>query len=90
MLRTARGLALPCQVACGTLAVPCEWSIGPAQHCSRIVATCPHVLHALNVLSVRTSCRRCVGRLARLFFMLEAHNPQGAAEHAETPLEPSQ
>jgi hypothetical protein len=31
----------------------------------------------------------CVGRSARLFFMHEAHDPQGVAGHAVAVLEPS-
>jgi hypothetical protein len=40
-----------------TIAEPSEWSIGPALHCSHIIATCPHLLQALTMLPARTSYR---------------------------------
>jgi hypothetical protein len=47
-----RAIRSPC-----TVAVPDKWPTGPALHYSRTVATCPHVLQTLIVLSTRTSCR---------------------------------
>jgi hypothetical protein len=41
----------------GTVAVHLEWSTGPTLHCSRTVAACPHVLHALNVQPTHMYCR---------------------------------
>jgi hypothetical protein len=83
-----------------------EWSIGTVLHCSHIVAACPHILQALNVLPIHTSCKpmmtltsgaletcvhalgtyelSCTGMSARLFFMLEAHDPQRTAGHVTT------
>jgi hypothetical protein len=40
-----------------TVAVLDEWSIMPMLYCSRIVAVCAYVLHALTMLFVRMSCR---------------------------------
>jgi hypothetical protein len=54
----ARSAAWLCLVASpGTVVVPCEWSIGPALHDSRTVASYPHILHALNVYPIHTSYR---------------------------------
>jgi hypothetical protein len=85
----------------GTVAVPGEWSIVLALHCSRTIPACLYALHAFTVLPDHTSyrpmmtlmsgalktCARalgtcvpsCTGRPTRIFFMLEAHGPQGAA-----------
>jgi hypothetical protein len=41
----------------GTIAVPGEWSIVLALHCSRTVAACLHVLQTLIALPAHTSCR---------------------------------
>jgi hypothetical protein len=45
------------------------------------LGTCAHALG--------TGEPGCVGRPIRLFFMLEAHDPQGAVGHAVVALEPS-
>jgi hypothetical protein len=56
--RRAQSVAWHCAVgSSGTIAVPDEWSTRPVLHCSCTVATSPHVLQALTVLSDRTSCR---------------------------------
>jgi hypothetical protein len=41
----------------GIVAMLGEWSTMLAIHCSRIIATCPHVLQALSALPARTSRR---------------------------------
>jgi hypothetical protein len=41
----------------GTVAMPCEWSTGPAWYCSFMISAGPHVLQALNVPPACTSCR---------------------------------
>jgi hypothetical protein len=46
-----RSAVLRCGVeSLGTVVVPGEWSIVLTLHCSRIVATCLHALHALTVM----------------------------------------
>jgi hypothetical protein len=40
-----------------TVAVSCEWSTGLTLHSRCTVATCPHILQALTVVPVYTSCR---------------------------------
>jgi hypothetical protein len=45
-----------------TVVVPCAWSVGHVMHYSNTVATCSHVLQALNVLSGCTSCRPMMAR----------------------------
>jgi hypothetical protein len=48
----------------GTVAVPDEWSIVLALHCSRIVAIYLHALWALTALSARTFCRPMMAQVS--------------------------
>jgi hypothetical protein len=79
----------------GIVAVPCEWFIMLALHYSCTVSACLYTLQTLTALisvasetcvrALGTYVPSCTGRLARLFFMLEAHAPQRAAGHVVVP-----
>jgi hypothetical protein len=67
------------------VAVSCEWSTGPALHCSRLSAhlaghdgsVCLHVLHAIMAQALEALKTRepsCIGRPDMPFFIHEAHD----------------
>jgi hypothetical protein len=63
-------------------ALPVRTSCRPMMALTPVtLGTCAHALG--------TGEPSCVGRSARLFFMLESHDPQGAVGHALAALEPS-
>jgi hypothetical protein len=94
MLHSISSMALCCRVA-WHCSVTGEWSIVLVLHYSRTVATCLHILQASTALmsAALLTCARaleicvpsCIGRSARLFFMLETHGPQGAVGHVAVP-----
>jgi hypothetical protein len=52
---------------------------------------CPHVMHAMSgtlktcAYVLGTCVPSCTGMIVRLFFMLEAHGPQGTMGHVSAP-----